>query len=53
LTVANVNDAPVANNDSATTDEDTPVTVNVVGNDTDVDGDSLVVSSVTQSTTAR
>jgi hypothetical protein len=50
LTVANVNDAPVANNDSATTDEDTPITVNVVGNDTDVDGDSLVVSSVTQST---
>jgi hypothetical protein len=29
---------PVANDDSATTDEDTAVTVNVVANDTDTDG---------------
>jgi gliding motility-associated-like protein len=33
-----VNDAPVANNDSATTNEDTQVTLNVCSNDTDVDG---------------
>ncbi|MFN7100110.1 MAG: beta strand repeat-containing protein, partial [Flavobacterium sp.] len=30
--------APVANNDVATTNEDTPVTINVTANDTDVDG---------------
>jgi len=48
-----VNDAPVANDDSATTNEDTPVTVNVVANDTDVEGDTLVVSAVTQAATVR
>jgi hypothetical protein len=37
ITVAPVNDAPVADADSATTDEDNAVTINVVDNDTDVD----------------
>ena len=32
---------PVANNDSVTTAEDTPVTVNVLANDTDADGNPL------------
>jgi hypothetical protein len=50
VTVNAVNDAPVANNDSATVGEDTPITVNVVGNDTDVEGDPLAVSAVTQGT---
>ena len=36
--VTAVNDGPIANNDSATTPEDTPVTVPVLNNDTDVDG---------------
>jgi VCBS repeat-containing protein len=36
-----VNDVPVADNDSATTDEDTPITISVLANDSDVDGDSL------------
>ena len=40
--------APIANNDSATTDEDTPVDINVLANDSDPDGDTLIVSSVTQ-----
>jgi hypothetical protein len=40
--------APVANNDSATTDEDTPVDINVLANDTEPDGDTLSVVSVTQ-----
>ena len=31
----------MAVNDSATTDEDTAVTINVLANDTDVDGDTL------------
>lgn len=34
----NVNNAPTANNDSATTNEDTPVVINVLSNDTDIDG---------------
>ncbi|EOD9423375.1 Ig-like domain-containing protein, partial [Vibrio campbellii] len=43
VTVNSVNDAPVANDDSAVTDEDTPVTINVLPNDTDVDGDTLTI----------
>ncbi|MGI1900808.1 cadherin-like domain-containing protein, partial [Vibrio campbellii] len=43
VTVNPVNDAPVANDDSAVTDEDTPVTINVLPNDTDVDGDTLTI----------
>jgi len=38
ITVTSVNDPPVANDDSVATPEDTPVTINVVSNDTDVDG---------------
>jgi|GEM_PF-265352 len=48
VTVTPVNDAPMANNDTATTTEDTAVTVNVLANDSDVDGDTLTVSAVTQ-----
>ncbi len=43
VTVNPVNDAPVANDDSTTTDEDTPVTIDVLLNDTDVDGDTLTI----------
>ncbi|MGB7182712.1 MAG: Ig-like domain-containing protein, partial [Burkholderiaceae bacterium] len=46
LTVTPVNDAPVAVNDSATTTEDTPVAIAVVGNDTDTDADTLTVAQV-------
>lgn len=47
--VTAVNDAPVANNDSATTGPGEPVTIRVLDNDTDVDGDTLsvVAGSVT------
>ncbi|MBP4138553.1 Ig-like domain-containing protein [Flavobacterium geliluteum] len=38
ITVTAVNDAPVANNNAVSTDEDTPVTINVTTNDTDLDG---------------
>ncbi|MEW7988969.1 MAG: Ig-like domain-containing protein [Candidatus Thiodiazotropha sp.] len=48
-----MNDAPVASDDSVGTNEDTPVTVDVLPNDSDPDGDTLTVSSVTQGTTAR
>ncbi|TMN63664.1 hypothetical protein CWB85_21640, partial [Pseudoalteromonas sp. S1727] len=39
LTIAAVADAPIAMDDSATTDEDTAVSVNLVDNDTDAEGD--------------
>ena len=43
LTVLPVNDdAPVARDDEAAADEDTPVVIPVVANDTDGDGDGLV-----------
>ena len=38
------NPAPIANNDSFTTNEDTVVSGTVVGNDTDPDGDSIAVA---------
>ncbi|SEG04631.1 Ig-like domain-containing protein [Marinobacterium lutimaris] len=40
------NSAPVANNDSASTDYETAVSINVLANDTDADGDTLSISSV-------
>ncbi len=45
--VTPVNDAPVAKDDTAITDEDTPVTIDVLSNDTDVDGDKLSIQSAT------
>jgi large repetitive protein len=45
ITVNPVNDLPVAVNDSATTNEDTPVTVSVLANDSDLDGDTLTVTT--------
>jgi VCBS repeat-containing protein len=50
ITINGVNDSPVAVNDSAITDEDTPVIIDVLDNDLDVDGDTLTVDSVTQGT---
>ncbi|WP_082389014.1 cadherin-like domain-containing protein [Celeribacter marinus] len=47
ITVTPENDAPVAEDDTASTDEDSPVTINVLGNDTDPDGDDLTVSEAT------
>ncbi len=49
LTVNAVNDAPVALNDTASTIEDTPVSINVAANDSDVDG-SLTISLLAIST---
>ena len=48
VTVAAVNDAPVAVADTTATDEDEPVTVDVLANDSDVDGDPLRIASVSQ-----
>ena len=43
-------DAPVAVDDSTTTAEDTPVTIDVLANDTDVDGNTLTVTGVSGAT---
>jgi CshA-type fibril repeat protein len=47
VTVGAINDAPVAVNDDTTTNEDVPVTIPVLANDSDVDGDPLIVTSAT------
>ncbi|EID0733690.1 tandem-95 repeat protein, partial [Vibrio parahaemolyticus] len=47
VNVTPVNDAPVAKNDISTTQEDTAVTIDVLSNDTDVDGDKLSIQSAT------
>jgi VCBS repeat-containing protein len=52
ITINSVNDAPVANNNSYSTDEDTtlnvpvPGTTGILGNDTDADGDTLTAELV-------
>ncbi|MFB0517175.1 MAG: tandem-95 repeat protein, partial [Candidatus Neomarinimicrobiota bacterium] len=48
ITVGSLNDPPLARNDAATTNKDTPVIVYVLANDGDPDGDDLAVASVTQ-----
>ncbi len=46
VTVDPVNDDPVAKEDTATTDEDVPVTVSVLANDSDVEGNALTVTLI-------
>jgi VCBS repeat-containing protein len=50
LVVRPVNDAPAATDDAAHTAQGQPVTLNVLANDTDVDGDALQVTAVGQGT---
>ncbi|EGQ8234762.1 tandem-95 repeat protein, partial [Vibrio parahaemolyticus] len=45
VNVTPVNDAPVAKDDIATTQEDTALTIDVLPNDTDIDGDTLRIDS--------
>ena len=45
ITIAGVNDAPIANDDTASTSEDAAVSGNVLANDTDVDGEALTVAN--------
>ncbi|TQI70620.1 gliding motility-associated-like protein [Gramella sp. Hel_I_59] len=47
VTVNPVNDDPIAVDDSATTDQDTAVTISVLDNDSDIDGGDLVVTETT------
>jgi hypothetical protein len=46
LAISPVNDNPVAGADSGSTTQGVPVVLNVLANDTDVDGDALSVSAV-------
>ena len=48
ITVHNVNDPPVAVDDSVITDEDTLLRIRALSNDSDADGDALSVSAITQ-----
>ncbi|WP_277656870.1 retention module-containing protein [Seleniivibrio woodruffii] len=48
MQVVSVNDNPVANDDTATVDENSSVVIDVRSNDTDLDGDTLSVSAVSQ-----
>ena len=50
VTVNPINDPPVANDDFENTDEDTPVILAVLANDTDVDGDVLSIVGFSQGT---
>jgi CSLREA domain-containing protein len=50
LESTSTNSPPTAVDDSATTNEDNSVTINVLANDADPDGDALTVGSVTQPT---
>jgi uncharacterized repeat protein (TIGR01451 family) len=50
ITITPVNDAPVANDDDATTDEEVAVTIDVLSNDTDVDLDTFTIKSISAPT---
>ena len=53
VNVAAVNDTPVANPDTLSATEDTPITytaAQLLGNDTDADGNTLSIASVTSGT---
>lgn len=50
IDVANINDAPIAVDDNFSTDQDTPINIGaagLLGNDTDIDGDTLNVAQYT------
>jgi VCBS repeat-containing protein len=46
INIKPVNDSPVANPDAETTNQEVPITINVLTNDTDIDGDKLVLTNV-------
>jgi len=50
VTVTATDQAPIAGDDNAVTDEDTPVSISVLLNDSDPDGDPLSISQVTSMT---
>lgn len=53
INVKAVNDAPVANADAAATVEYVPVSINVTSNDTDIDGDQIILTNVSDAVNGR
>jgi hypothetical protein len=53
FTINAVNDAPTPADDTASTPEDTAITIDVLANDADPEGDALTVTAVTSPRTAR
>lgn len=53
INIRPVNDSPKANPDSASTEEDVALTVNVIANDIDVDGDKLVLTNVSNAVNGK
>jgi cellulose biosynthesis protein BcsQ len=48
ITVIAVGDAPIAKHDSSTTQEDVPITIDVLRNDIEMDNEAIAISTVTQ-----
>ncbi|MFC1635954.1 Ig-like domain-containing protein, partial [Planctomycetota bacterium] len=48
ISVTPVNDPPIAETDNTTTQEDLPATIDVLANDTELDDETLKISSITQ-----
>ena len=48
ISVAPVNDPPTAKDDKIVTQEDTPATIDVLANDTEVDNELITISEITQ-----
>ena len=48
VTITGINDNPLAADDLAATSQDSAVKINVIANDSDVEGDNLVIDTVTQ-----
>ncbi|MDX1918224.1 MAG: Ig-like domain-containing protein [Candidatus Caenarcaniphilales bacterium] len=48
LNVTSLNQSPIANDDLANTDLDTPITIDVLGNDSDPEMDAISISAFTQ-----
>ncbi|MCR9494705.1 tandem-95 repeat protein, partial [Vibrio alginolyticus] len=49
LDIKPVNDAPIATNDAIQTDEDSQVVIDVLANDSDIEGDDLTITSASVS----
>lgn len=53
MTVLPVNDPPSATNDNGETNQNKPISINVLANDFDIDGDGIVLSGFTQPLTEQ
>lgn len=53
ITIKPVNDSPTANEDSASTVEDSVVLINVTANDTDIDSDQIILVSVSDAVNGK